>query len=296
MANPEVKYTESYQENTSSITTGADLIYRYDTAKTLSEVKADVVSWCRSHQKDFDGRNLSAVNINQDESSLGDIWTAHVEWSTRPTNQQQQNQNYPQQPGVDPQESFNSIGGTAHITTAFDEIGVMTDGVTPAPPLYGGIGWNGDRFEGVDIVSPTFEFTLSHKYPYSSVTSTIRNGWLSLIGCVNLDTFWAFSPGEVLYCGFSGQSVTEYDGSLITIDETTYQAAQNYYQISHNFKCSPNVSSMSVAGVNISKLGWEYIWVLRQKYDDSTTGQTVEVPVAVYKDQVYRYAYFNDAF
>lgn len=296
MTTPEIKYTETYNENLTTITTGLDLIYRYPTAQSLSAVQADVRSWCQSHKKDFGNRPLSAVTISQDESSLGNIWTAHIEWSSKPANQQQQNAQYPQQPGVDPQESFNSIGGTAHIVTAFDEVGVLTDGITPAPPMYGGINWNGDRYEGVDIVSPTFEFTLSHKYPYDSVTSQVRNAWLSLIGCVNLDTFWACAPGEVLYCGFSGQSVTEYDGSLVEIDGQVYQAAKNYYQISHNFRANPNVASMTVAGVQISKLGWEYVWCLKSKYDDPTSGQTIEVPVAVYKDQVYRYANFSDAF
>jgi len=294
MANPEIKYTETYSETTSNITTGVDLIYRYDTAKTLSQVQADVVTWCNSHKKDFGNRPLSAVTINQDENSLGDVWTVHIEWSSRPANQQQQNQQYPQQPGCD-QESFTALGGTAHITTAFAETGVLIGGGT-APSMGCGIGWNGDKFDGVDIVSPTFEFQLTHKYPYSSITPTIRNGWLNLVGCVNSDTFWSFAAGEVLYCGFSGSTSTEYDGTLITIDGETYQAAQNYYNITHNFKCSPNVSSMSIGGTTISKLGWEYAWVLREKRDDQTTGQTIEQPVAVYKNQVYRYAAFTGVF
>lgn len=294
MANPEVKYTETYSETTSSITTGADLVFRYSSAQTLSAVQSDVVSWCSSHQKDFGNRPLSAVTINQDESSLGDIWTAHIEWSSRPANQQQQNQQYPQQPGCD-QESFTAVGGTAHITTAFAETGVLIGGGT-APSMACGIGWNGDRFEGVDVVSPTFEFQLSHKYPYNSITSAIRNGWLSLVGCVNSDTFYNFSPGEVLYCGFSGSTSTEYDGSLTIIDGVTYQAASNFYNITHNFKCSPNVASMSIGGTTISKLGWEYAWVLREKADDQSTGMTVEKPVAVYKNQVYRYAAFTGVF
>jgi len=294
MANPEIKYTETYSETTSNITTGVDLIYRYDTAKTLSQVQADVVTWCNSHKKDFGNRPLSAVTINQDENSLGDVWTVHIEWSSRPANQQQQNQQYPQQPGCD-QESFTSLGGTAHITTAFAETGVLIGGGT-APSMGCGIGWNGDKFDGVDIVSPTFEFQLTHKYPYNSITPTIRNGWLNLVGCVNSDTFWSFAAGEVLYCGFSGSSSTEYDGSLVTIDGVTYQAASNFYNITHNFKCSPNVASMSIGGTTISKLGWEYAWVMREKRDDQTTGQTIEQPVAVYKNQVYRYAAFTGVF
>lgn len=298
MANPtiEAKYTETYSENTTNITTGADLILRYDTAQTLAEVKADVVTWCRSHQRDFDGRQLSTVSISQEEGSLGDVWQVHCEWSTRPKNEQQQNNQYPQQPGVYPQESFSSIGGTAHVSQAYDEVGICVDGVTPAPPMFGGIGWNGDRFEGIDIVSPTFEFNLAYKYPYDSITTAVRNNWLLLTGCVNSDSFAGFSPGEVLYCGFSGGSSTEYDGELINIDGTVYQKAKNYYNITHQFKCSPNVSNMSIAGVQINKLGWEYVWPLKRKYDDPDTGMTIEEPVAVYRDQVYRYASFQGAF
>lgn len=292
---PEVKYTESYSETSTNITTGVDLVYRYDTAKTVAQVKADVYEWCEANYRDFGRRPISSINITQDESSLGDIWNVRVEWSTRPRNEQQQNSNYPQQPGPI-QESFNSIGSTAHITTAYAESATPVTLGDTAPPMYGGVNWNGDRFEGVDVVAPTFEFTLSHKYPYASVTSQVRNLWLSLVGTVNNTTFCDFAPGEVLYCGFSGQTVTEYDGELIAIDGVTYQKAKNYYQISHNFRCSPNVSNMSIGGITVSKLGWEYAWVLKMKYDDPDTGTTVEIPKAVYVDQVYRYADFTDAF
>ena len=292
---PEVKYTETYNETTSSITTGVDLVYRYDTAKTLSQVKADVVEWCAINKKDFDNRPLSSISISQDESSLGNIWNVRVEWSTRPANSQQQNQQYPQEPGP-VQETFNSIGGTAHMTTAYAESATpVTQGDT-APPMFGGINWNGDRFEGVDVVAPNFEFSLNYKYPYASITSQVRNTWLSLIGTVNADTFCDFAAGEVLYCGFSGSSVTEYNGELVTIDGQTYQKAHNFYQISHNFRCSPNVTGMSIGGTTINKLGWEYAWVLKNKYDDANTGQTIEVPKAVYVDQVYRYNNFYGMF
>lgn len=291
---PEVKYTESYSETSTNITTGVDLVYRYPSAKTVAQVKADVYEWCAANYRDFGRRPISSINISQDESSLGDIWTARVEWSTRPKNEAQKNDQYPQQPGCR-QESFSSTGGTAHITTAFAEVGVAVYGGT-APSMGGGIAWDGDRFTGVDVVSPTFEFSLSYKYPYETITSTIRNGWLSLIGVVNADSFCDFAAGEVLYLGFSGSSSTEYDGELITIDGVEYQKAHNYYNITHNFRCSPNVTGMSIGGTTINKLGWEYVWVLRQKTDDSTTGQTIEVPVAVYKDQVYRYANFANIF
>ena len=291
---PEVKYTASYNETTSNITTGADLIYRYSSAKTLSEVQADVVEWCAANKKDFGNRPLSSVQISQEESSLGDIWAVHVEWSSRPANSQQQNQQYPQQPGC-VQEAFTAVGGTAHITTAFAETGVLIGGGT-APSMGCGIGWNGEKFEGVDVVAPSFEFNLTYKYPYNSLTSTIRNGWLSLVGTVNSDTFYDFAAGEVLYCGFSGSTSTEYDGELVVVDGVTYQKAHNFYNITHNFRCSPNVASMSIGGTTISKKGWEYAWVLREKRDDQNTGQTIEQPAAVYKNQVYRNAAFTGSF
>lgn len=292
---PEVKYTESYSETSTNITTGVDLIYRYDSAKTLSQVKTDVYAWCEENYTDFGRRPISSISINQDESSLGDVWSVRVEWSSRPKNQQQQNQNYPQEPGPI-QESFNSIGSTAHVTTAYAERATPVNVGDTAPPMFCGINWNGDRFEGVDVVAPTFEFTLTHKYPYASVTSQVRNLWLSLIGTVNSVAFCNFSAGEVLYCGFSGQSVTEYDGELVLIDGVTYQKAHNFYQISHNFRCSPNVTNMSIGGTTVDKAGWEFAWVLKSKYDDPDTGATIEVPKAVYVDQVYRYTDFTDAF
>lgn len=291
----EVRRADSYAEQIGSISTKSELYFYYDTEKTLAQVQADLRDWCLAHARDFGNRPMAQVSISQEDGSLGNVWTATVEWSTRPK-KQNQNQTYPQQPGCQ-QESFNSIGGTAHVTQGYYETRYYVDEEIGYPPdLNGGIGWNGDRFEGVDIVSPTFEFSLSHKYPYDTISPTIRNNWLSLVGCVNSDTFCSFPPGEVLYCGFSGGTSTEYDGELITIDGIIYQRAKNYYNITHNFKCSPNAPAMEIAGTTIEKYGWDYVWVLRSKYDDEDTGQTVEKPVGVYVDQVYKYAEFDGVF
>lgn len=233
---------------------------------------------------------LKRLEISVVDGSYDKQWVAVLEWIGE--SHDASGNDYPKQPGC-VQQAFSSVGGTSRVTQAYAETRYGTN----APAMNGGIGWNGDRFEGVDIVSPTFEFSLTYKYPYSQITSQVRNGWLSLVGSVNADTFCDFAPGEVLYCGFSGSTVTEYDGSTVVIDGVTYLAAQNYYNISHQFKCSPNVSGMSIAGqTGVSKKGWEYLWVLREKADDANTGRTIETPTGVYVNQVYRYANFYGVF
>ena len=265
--------------------------FELNSSDRLNEAQAITKFWSyigTNNLRYYGGRPLKRLEVSVVDGSFDKQWVGVMEWISQSADIQQ---NYPRQPGVDP-ESFSSVGGTSRVTQAFAETVYGTN----APAMNGGIGWNGDRFEGVDIVSPTFEFSKSHKYPYDDITTTVRNGWLSLVGCVNADAFAGFAAGAVLYCGFSGSTVTEYDGSTVVINGVTYQAAQNYYNITHQFKCSPNVTGMNIAGLSVNKLGWEYLWVLREKYDDSTTGKTFELPVGVYVDQVYRYANFYGVF
>lgn len=272
-----VRVTKEYELNSSERLTEAQAVQKF-----YDFIQANGLSYYLT-------KPLRRLDVSVTEGSWDRQWTAVLEWVGESSDISENG--YPRQPGPD-QESFSSLGGTSRVTQAYSE----TRYGSSAPNMQGGIGWNGDQFEGIDIVSPTFEFSIAHKYPYDDVTTAVRNSWLALVGCVNSDTFAGFAAGEVLYCGFSGSSVTEYDGTLITIDGVVYEKALNFYNITHNFKCSPNVTGMNIAGQSVNKKGWEYLWVLREKYDDSTSGRTIEIPVGVYVNQVYRTAAFTGSF
>ncbi|MBR2584400.1 MAG: hypothetical protein IKE64_03070, partial [Thermoguttaceae bacterium] len=125
----------------------------------------------------------------------------------------------------------------------------------------------------------------------------VRNTWLNLFGCLNSDIFFAYEPGVVKFTGFSGQSVVEYDGTLTTIDGVIYQAAQVYYDITFSFQGKPIAINESIGGIVCATVpGWAHVWPEVVKVDDTDTGRTVEMPVAIHVSDIHRYAAFNEVF
>lgn len=287
---PEVKYQDNYNETSGTITTSVELVYKYPTAKTLSQVQSDVYEWVRENPKDFGNRRCSAISITQDENSLGNVWTARVEYSTRPRQSSTQTQQYPKYPGCIP-ESFSSTGGTAHVVNAYSETAYHRDGVSTPPSMYGGIMWDGERFAGCDIVVPTFEFTLQRTYDYDNVTAQVKTMWANSTGCVNNDTFHGYDAGTVLFCGISGSTRTEYEGDTFEDEDgNVWNAPTDYVDVTYHFRCSPNMPQFTIGGIQVSKMGWQYAWVFNSLEDSE--GHTIERPLAAYVDDVYRYISF----
>lgn len=231
-----------------------------------------------------------SISAEAQDGSQNKVWTVTVRWRRQ---QQNQDTNYPKEQPLIYDESFQSSGERKHVDFAQSET-VYTRTGHVGSQFYNRIGQNG---EGTDVETPVFNFSLSRRFNYNDVTSTVRNQWLNLYGCLNSDMFFEFGPGIVKFVGFSGRTTIEYDGSLKTIDGVIYQAAQVYYDITFNFQCKPILVNQLVGGIACSEVpGWATPWVESVKVDDQNTGRTVDMPIAVHVADTNRYAAFSTVF
>jgi hypothetical protein len=171
--------------------------------------------------------------------------------------------------------TFDTGGGTEHITQSYSTVnrypGTSAD-------FEGAIGYTRDQLDGVDIITPIFNFTIRKYMPSATVTEAYWRTVMKLTGRVNAATFRGFEAGEVLFRGASGSQRNEDD-----------------WEITFNFSASENKTGLSVGSIfGIDKKGWEYLWVLYKTSADGAALKNVMVPESVYVERVYAYGDFAD--
>jgi hypothetical protein len=165
--------------------------------------------------------------------------------------------------------SFDTGGGTTHITQSLQTLGSYAPLGSVAPNFQGAIGVTTDSVEGTDITVPIYNFTETHYIPTALVTGAYKLVLFALTGKLNAGTFKGFAPGEVLFLGASGS-----------------QRGQEDWEITYRFAASPNVSGLSVGPIaGISKRGWDYLWVRYADAEDEYV--LVKQPIAAYVERVY---------
>ncbi len=203
----------------------------------------------------FDG--LDADNYTLDPQG-GGVWLANVNYKIR-------NQS---------SESFDTTGGTVHVTQSF---GTNRFG-TLAPDFQGAIGVSDDRVDGVDITIPAYKFSETHFIPRIFVSTSYKNKLFQLTGKVNNATFKNFAAGEVLFLGSTGQ-----------------RRGREDFEITYNFAASPNIGSIvftpSITVLN--KQGWDYMWLYYADEVDNDAHRIVRRPKAAYVERVYERADFG---
>jgi hypothetical protein len=140
--------------------------------------------------------------------------------------------------------SFDTGGGTQHITQSRETVGAYAASGTP-PNFKGGIGVTTDAVEGTDVTVPIYSFSETHYIPVASVTNAYKAVLFALTGRTNGGSFRGFAAGEVLFLGASGS-----------------QRGEDDWEITFRFAASPNVTGLSVGDITgIAKGGWHYLWV-----------------------------------
>jgi len=173
--------------------------------------------------------------------------------------------------------SFDTGGGTQHVTQGLATVGVYAAPGKTAPNFHGAIGVTRDSIEGVDITVPVYNFTETHYLPAAYVTGGYKINLFRLTGKVNAASFRGLAAGEVLFLGASGSARSGDD-----------------WEITYRFAASPNRMNITIGSITgIRKKGWEYMWVRYEDAEDAQAGVTVKRPVAVYVEQVYEYGDFS---
>ena len=186
--------------------------------------------------------------------------------------------------------SFDTSGGTQHITQAEYEESYAATGT--APYQNKAIGVDGDSVAGVDVIVPALQWTETYDVPSTYVTAAYIKGVAALTGTVNNAAFRSFQPGEVLFAGCSGNQ------------EWDEEKGDGPWSLSYKFIASPNrglptgvsgpataaaISVGTIAG--IVKKGHEYLWI---RYEAAVDGSDLlKRPKYAYVNQVYREASFS---
>ncbi|MFN5916787.1 MAG: hypothetical protein ACK48K_08520, partial [Planctomycetota bacterium] len=95
------------------------------------------------------------------------------------------------------QYSFDTGGGTQHVTQSIANVGKYAATGFTAPDFMGAIGVTDDRVEGTDITVPVFNFTETHYIEKALVTGAYKLALFNLTGKVNGSGFKGFAKGEV---------------------------------------------------------------------------------------------------
>ena len=173
--------------------------------------------------------------------------------------------------------SFDTGGGTQHITQSLFTVASYAPSGQTAPDFGGAIGVTHDNVEGVDITVPVFNFSETHYLPSSMVTVEYQDTLFRLTGMVNDAVFRAFYAGEVLFLGACGSKRAEDD-----------------WEITFRFAASMNRVGMTIGKITgIDKKGWEYLWVRYADAEDAGSQSLVKKPIAAYIEQVYEEADFS---
>jgi hypothetical protein len=174
--------------------------------------------------------------------------------------------------------SFDTGGGSQHITHCLSHIASYAPAGKTAPDFKGAIGVTTDSVEGVDITVPVYTFGETHILANSSVTGTYKGKLFALTGKTNNATFKGFAIGECLFLGASGSKRGKGD-----------------WEITFRFAASPNKTGLTVGDITgIAKKGWEYLWVRYEDAVDATAKALVKKPLAVYIEKVYEEGSFTD--
>jgi len=173
--------------------------------------------------------------------------------------------------------SFDTSGGTQHITQSIANVGMYAPAGKTAPDFKGAIGVTHNSVEGVDITVPVFSFAETHYIADAAVTQAYKVALFGLTGKVNSGAFRGCAAGECLFLGASGSKRGAGD-----------------WEITFRFAASPNRTNFQVGDITVaSKKGWEYMWVRYADAEDAAAKAIVKRPIAVYIEKVYDEANFT---
>lgn len=205
----------------------------------------------------------------------GGIWFVSVEYGTIDPQQAVDSATpvEPVQPGLEaplgPSFSFDTSGGTVHITQSRSTRSMTLSTGAAAPDNAQAIGLTKDRVEGCDIHAPQLQWQL--EVQRANCTGQYLMGLFANTGKVNYAApFRGFAQGELLYLGATGRFTQ-----------------RERWTITHKFAANLNQINLAVGGgITVAdKRGWDYLWI---GYAPETVGnKLLNVPKAAYVEVVY---------
>lgn len=177
--------------------------------------------------------------------------------------------------------SFDTTGKTAHIDQSRETVLTLTNeavvGERPAPDFQGCIGVDKDNIAGVDIVVPSFKFSLQRQFKPSAITPAYIQTLRKITGTVNSGMFQGLAAGEVLFLGASG--------SIRTGDN---------FSITYSFVVEESMSDETIGPFTVNKEGHDYLWIRYEDVDDEEAKALAKRPAYGFVERVYKRTDFSE--
>jgi len=237
---------------------------------------------------DFSGNPIPEDGITiEGADELGKLWLCRVRYE-RPTNEdlaETARQASGIQFGAFP-VGFSTTGGSARLYRSFHTTRYNVEGA--APDFGGMIGWNGEKFDGAEVVAPKLTFAIQKRSPADSVPNfaAFVAPIADLVGKTNAARFYGFSPGVCLFLGVSSGSLQRFEPN--SDGEDSYL----YWDVKCEFAASPDMEFQQ-GNATIKKPGWDAYWTLVDKSFDPTTGSIIPRVVGAYVERCYQRADFS---
>lgn len=202
------------------------------------------------------GLPLDSVTISKTDSDS--VYTAEVVYAERQQSDSDINEEEYVQPEIqDLDYSFSTTGGSRHLTHSFQTLFAVTSDGSTARNFGCGIGWNGEGFDGVDVVAPKLEFSISVNWPKTHFTQTMRLTLAAATGSINSAAWNGFGAGCVLFKGVSAQPVAfdNEDG------ERDY-----YWRATYQFEAQ-QAQTIPIGNSSVTKRGYDYVWRVVEQYE-----------------------------
>lgn len=184
----------------------------------------------------------------------------------------------PQEAG-DYRINFDTTGGSAKITQSLETTDTDTaDAADPAPDLDQAIGWDGKKVNGVEIVVPKLEFTVTAYYAPAVVTAAFMKSLARATGKTNNGVWLGFAAGELLFLGATGDVPL----ALVSAEARTKPVA-----VQLKLAASENITGLAVGAMSVNKKGFEYLWVRYKQVESGDGKNLIPNPRHAYVERVY---------
>ena len=185
-------------------------------------------------------------------------------------------------------------GGTMHIVQSLETMQVEVKsgakvyfGAAPGNVGGGGIGYDGEQFQGCDIGVPVLVFTATKVFASDGLPSLAN-----IIALNNKVNDAQFSVTDTL----TNLNITLAAGEcLFNGADFGDPRGDGGVEFAYEFVGSPNATGLKVGEISntLSKKGHEYLWVYHEKTADETARKLPKKPAAAYVERVYNTGAFS---
>ena len=142
------------------------------------------------------------------------------------------------------------------------------------------LGWDGKKFNGVEIEEAEPKFMVPAWYPASAIKFEFQKRLMKFIGAVNTEPFYGLEPGECKYLGPEQSWVTR---TIETGNPHEPVAMIKVIELQHQFQVQLEREDVTIGDITIPKIGgWDYVDV---HYEESLVdiGDGKKIPLATPK-------------